>query len=340
MTHKRLIGIAGLSAWIIVGLPSFVYHAGAPSSDWRWIVAFLIFGAAFAADLVRPHFVLLVAESAAAISLILLSCNGYEGTLLVVSAMQLGPRLNRVSGATWVLIQTFVLSVGVAIRLNPRSALVLGPPYLGFQLLAFFVFHIMAREITTRIDLDAANAELRALQQILADSSRMAERLRIAHELHDALGHRLTVLTLNLEALLQSTQGATKARVEACQSLTLQPLITAVPRPRVHLEVAEGVRIFDPEGTHILFRCVQEIMTNAARHSGAENLWILIEQEGESVRLRAHDDGRGSDGRNDGFGLRGMRERIERAGGEIHFSTQPGRGFGVTAMLPVRTGAV
>jgi signal transduction histidine kinase len=365
MTHKRLIGIAGLSAWIIVGLPSFVYHAGAPSSDWRWIVAFLIFGAAFAADLVRPHFVLLVAESAAAISLILLSCNGYEGTLLVVSAMQLGPRLNRVSGVTWVLIQTFVLSVGVAIRLNPRSALVLGPPYLGFQLLAFFVFHIMAREITTRIDLDAANAELRALQQILADSSRMAERLRIAHELHDALGHRLTVLTLNLEALLQSTQGAIKARVEACQSLTrqllgdvreivadsktaeglsvaqaLQTLITAVPRPRVHLEVAEGMRIFDPEGTHILFRCVQEIMTNAARHSGAENLWILIEQDGESVRLRAHDDGRGSDGRNDGFGLRGMRERIERAGGEIHFSTQPGRGFGVTAMLPVRIGAV
>lgn len=364
MTDKRVIGIAGLSAWLMVGLPSFIYHAGAPSSDWRWIAAFLIFGAAFAVELVRPHLLLLAAESAAAISLILLSCNGYEGTLLVVAAMQLGRRLDRVRGVAWIVVQTLALSLVLATRVSPRAALALGPPYLGFQLLAFFVFHIMAAEIAARRQLAAANLELKALQQILAESSRMAERLRISHELHDALGHRLTALTLNLEALLQSTQGAIRTRVETCQSLArqllgdvreivadaktregvpvaqaLRTLITGVPQPRIHLEVDAGVRIFDAEGTHILFRCVQEIMTNAARHSGAENLWIVIEQDGEGVHLRAHDDGRGSDGGSDGFGLRGMRERIEKAGGQIQFSTQPGRGFGVTAQLPVRSGA-
>src|SRR5262249_54718045 len=134
MTPKRLIGIAGLSAWVMVGLPSFVYHAGAPSSDWRWTVAFLTFGLAFTVDFVRPHFALLVAESAAAILLILLSCNGYEGTLLVVLAMQLGPRLRRMPGVMWVLIQTLALTIGVAMRMSPKAALVLGPPYLGFQL--------------------------------------------------------------------------------------------------------------------------------------------------------------------------------------------------------------
>ena len=80
-------------------------------------------------------------------------------------------------------------------------------------------------------------------------------------------------------------------------------------------------------------------VTNAARHSGAENLWVAIERDGETLRIRAHDDGRGSDGANDGFGLRGMRERVESAGGELRIVTQPGRGFDVTALLPIGGGA-
>src|SRR5205085_6089479 len=106
--------------------------------------------------------------------------------------------------------------------------------------------------------------------EILADSSRMAERLRITHELHDALGHRLTALALNLEAALQRTEGPAQANLETAQSLArqllgdvreivadsqgrdgvqlahaLQALVSSVPRPLVHLEVAEGLRIAD-----------------------------------------------------------------------------------------------
>ena len=53
----------------------------------------------------------------------------------------------------------------------------------------------------------------------------------------------------------------------------------------------------------------------------------------------AHDDGRGGEGARDGFGLRGMRERLERAGGGLRIASEPGRGFGVTAVLPIRPGA-
>jgi signal transduction histidine kinase len=87
-------------------------------------------------------------------------------------------------------------------------------------------------------------------------------------------------------------------------------------------------------------RCTQEIVTNAARHSNAENLWIVIQRDGEAFRIEAHDDGRGTDGAGDGFGLRGMRQRVERAGGQLLIATQPGRGFAVTAMLPGRGGAL
>jgi signal transduction histidine kinase len=365
MTPSRLIGIAGLIVWLMVGLPAFIHHAWAPPPDVRWVLAFVLFGILFAADLRQPRLLLVAGEAGAALALVLLRCNGYEGTLLALVAMQLGTRLDRWAGVLWISAQTLLLGAAVAFQMNPRAAWLLAPPYLGFQLVAFFTFHIMAREVAARGALATANAELRAVQEILADSSRIAERLRIAHELHDALGHRLTALTLNLEAALQRTQGPARTNVETAQSLArelladvreivadsrtrdgvhvahaLQTLVSAVPRPRVHLEIAESLRIADPERAHILLRCTQEIVTNAARHSQAENLWIVIERDGEAFRIGAHDDGRGSDGASDGFGLRGMRERVERAGGELHIATQPGRGFDVTAMLPVRSGAV
>jgi signal transduction histidine kinase len=229
---------------------------------------------------------------------------------------------------------------------------------------AFFVFNAMAREVAARAQLVAANAELRAVQHILADGGRMAERLRIAQELHDALGHRLTALSLNLEAALQRTEGPAHASVETAQSLArqllgdvrdivaqsrardgvnlseaLHELVGAVPRPHIHLDVAEGLRIADPERAHILLRCTQEIVTNAARHSGADNLWISIKSDGEAFSIQAHDDGRGSASAGGGYGIQGMRERLEKAGGQVHIATQPGRGFDVTALLPVRSGA-
>ncbi|HXO21291.1 MAG TPA: histidine kinase [Thermoanaerobaculia bacterium] len=364
MTPSRLIGIAGLVVWLMVGLPAFLYHAGAPPPDPRWILAFLLFGALFAADLRHPRLLLVAGECIAALALVLLRCKGYEGTLLALAAMQLGTRLDRVAGILWIAVQSLLLGAAISIQMNPRAAWLVAPPYLGFQLVAFFTSYVMAREAAARGALAAANAELRAVQEILADSSRMAERLRIAHELHDALGHRLTALTLNLEAALQRTEGPAKTNVETAQSLArellgdvrqivadswardgvhvahaLQALASSVPRPRVHLEVAEGLRVADPERAHILLRCTQEIVTNAARHSDAENLWIVIAREGEAFRIGAHDDGRGSGGAHDGFGLRGMRERVEGAGGELRIATQPGGGFDVTAILPMPSGA-
>jgi len=364
MTQSRLIAIAGLLALGMVGLPAFIYHAGPPPSDWRWLVAFAAFGSAFAADLRRPRLVLLLVESAAAIALVLLRCNGYEGTLLAVIAMQLGARTGRRAGLLWVGAQSLLLIGATAIQVSPKAALLLAPPYLGFQLVALFTFDFMAREIAARAALAAANTELRAMQEILADSSRMAERLRIAHELHDALGHRLTTLTLNLEAAMQLTQGPSRAHVETSRAMArqllaevreivadsaardgvqlaeaLQTLASAVPRPAVHLEIADGLRLADPERAHILLRCAQEIVTNAARHSDAENLWIVIRREDGAILIKAHDDGRGSERSDGGFGLRGMRERVERVGGGLRIDTRPGRGFDVTAWLPVRGGA-
>ena len=364
MSQSRLTGIIGLATWLLVALPALLYHLPAGFVDWRWSAVFVSFGALFALDLRRPHLLLLGLASATALALVLLRCNGYEGALLGLVAMQLGTRVSRATGIAWILGQSLLLGVADAISFNTRSAWLLLPPYLALQLVAFFVFNALAREGAARAALAASNAELRGVGQILADSSRMAERLRIAQELHDALGHHLTALSLNLEAALQLTQGAAHASIATAQGLArrllsdvreivaasrardgvnladaLQTLVDAVPRPRIHLDIPADLRTPDPERAHTLLRCAQEMVTNAARHSDAHNLWICVRCEAETLRIEARDDGRGSAGTDGGFGIRGMRERIAQAGGELRVVTQPGRGFAVTALLPVRGGA-
>jgi signal transduction histidine kinase len=364
MSQSRLIGIIALLTWLMVGLPGLLYHLPEGFADWRWVATLVAFGAVFALDLRRPHLLLLGLAAVAALALVLLRCNGYEGVLLALVAMQLGRRVGRATGVAWILLQTALLAVADALQFSPRSAALLVPPYLGFQLVAYFVFDAMTREVAVRSALAVSNAELRGVGQILADSGRMAERLRIAQELHDALGHHLTALSLNLEAALQLTQGTAHASVATAQALArrllsdvrgivaesraldgvdlgeaLQTLVGVVPRPRIHLDIPAGLRTSDPERAHTLLRCAQEMVTNAARHSQAENLWICVRSEGDTLRIEARDDGRGSASADGGFGIRGMRERLAQAGGELRVVSRPGHGFTVTALVPLRSGA-
>src|SRR5207253_3984095 len=100
-------------------------------------------------------------------------------------ALQLGGRIGRRAGLLVVLAQSVALGAAVALHWNAQAALLLAPPYLGFQLLAFFAAEGMER--------------LEAARELQAENSRLEERLRISRELHDRLGHHLTALNLNLE---------------------------------------------------------------------------------------------------------------------------------------------
>lgn len=351
----------GTIVWLAVGAYVVILGADSAARFATWAIAFAAFGAGllFSASRERPSLPMLVVQVAAVMTLVLTLCNGYEGTLLVIVAMQLGGVLPRRTALLWIVAQTLLLAVCIGIHWSPRPAMMLAPPYLGFQLLAFLAFDALARESIARDELAASNAELRALQNIVADSSRIAERLRISRELHDAIGHHLTALLLNLEAALQKSSGSAREHVSAAQSLarqllqevrdivaamseaggidveqTLQSLTAGLPRPHVHLAVEPRMTIDNPERARIIVRCAQEIVTNAARHSGAQNLWIAIDREGDAVRIRAHDDGCGGEVVPEGFGLRAMRERVEGAGGELHIVTRPGLGYDVTALVP------
>ncbi|HWM94317.1 MAG TPA: histidine kinase [Thermoanaerobaculia bacterium] len=360
----------GLAAWLMVGLPVMTHPHESPAVLLVWTFAWFLFAAAFwttSGEREIPRWAdlgLLGLQAACVMALVLTLCDGFEGALLVLVAMQLASRVDRRTGLLWIAVQTVLLCAAITIHWSLRPALMLAPPYLGFQILAFLAFEALDREARGRQELARINAELRSTRELLAHGSRMAERLRIAGELHDALGHHLVALSLNLEVAAQQSQGEAREQVRISQSLArlmltdvseivdtlrkeeafdlrraLTSMAAEIPRPRVHLVFPDGPDDFaveDAELAHLLLRCCQEIATNAAKHAQAENLWLELVREGDSVGVRARDDGRGSERVEDGRGLTGMRQRLEQAGGRLEIATGPGLGFAVAALVPLR----
>jgi signal transduction histidine kinase len=80
---------------------------------------------------------------------------------------------------------------------------------------------------------------------------------------------------------------------------------------------------------------VQEIVTNAVRHSGARNLWVTLGTDDQTLDIAARDDGAGTDHVRFGNGLRGIRERVEGVRGSMEVSSMRSRGFSVHVRLPL-----
>jgi len=204
-------------------------------------------------------------------------------------------------------------------------------------------------------ELAEAHTRLRATSTLLEDQSRATERLRIARDLHDVVGHQLTALTLELEvaghlAEPPAANHVTRARAIARSLLTavrdavdelrdespdlhasLAEVVADLPRPEVHLMVEDDLAVDQARATTIV-RCVQELVTNAIRHTEARHLWIEVTADDDRLVLAAHDDGVGRREVTLGNGLRGIRERAEALGGTAEF--RGGSGFPVEVRVP------
>ncbi len=242
-----------------------------------------------------------------------------------------------------------------------HTAFVVSMVYIsGWQIFAFAVGYLASSERRSRIELEQRNRDLVATQQMLSDSSRIAERTQISRELHDTLGHSLTVLNVNLELASHLTEGEAadaiaKARTVARMLLAdvrevvhslgderaidlrgaLTTLVADAHSPAIHLSVPEDLNLDDPAKAHAIFRCIQEAITNAVRHARARNLWIVLTQSVDRVTLRITDDGAGRSALHEGHGLKGMRARLDEVGGQLQMHTSPGHGFTIEAWVPV-----
>jgi signal transduction histidine kinase len=204
--------------------------------------------------------------------------------------------------------------------------------------------------------LEQAHAELEDAQLRLAQTSRADERLRISRDLHDLVGHQLSALAVNLEAAAHLVDDRAREPVEQARRLAkelladvrrvvgqlrepvtglrlaLQDMAAAIPRPAVHLTVADDLPDLDDETSEAVVRCVQEILTNAVRHSRAENVWLDVTSPAGGLVVAARDDGRGAAQIVPGYGLTGMRERVHALGGQLEVDGS--HGFRVRVVLP------
>ncbi len=230
----------------------------------------------------------------------------------------------------------------------------------SFQLFAIGAAWAMAGAERARDELAQVNAELLATRSLLAESARDQERLRLSRELHDVAGHKLTALKLNLAvaardpALAGSGVVATSARLadellgdirgvvaqmRAHDGMDLrgaiEQLAAPLPHPRVHVSVDPGATVERAEQAAAIVRAVQEALTNAARHSGAANVWIRLRRDGDRLDLEVRDDGRGGTPLRFGNGLSGMRERLRAVDGDVEVSRADGGGVALHAWLRV-----
>jgi len=355
----RAINFVAWLTWLMVGIPSvsweLQHHTLGTPRALEWLAAYVLFIIFYALH-DRHRVWSVAAQTVVALGCCFLQPIGFQPILLVIIAGQLG-RLPVPVALPWIIAQTIVMSFS----LNKGSeTLAVVIAFFAFQIFGLLMARIASKEAVARQQLAEANAELRVATELLDMNSRTAERLRIARDLHDLLGHHLAALSINLEVARHLTEGEAREQVEKSQAVTrlllsdvrdvvsrmredepvdltaaVQSLSDVIKQPALHFELSPGLALKDAAVAQIALRAVQEIVTNSVRHSGARNLWLKLASVDNMLTIDSRDDGCGTDAVRFGNGLRGMRERVEEARGSIEVSSMRGNGFNVAVRLPL-----
>jgi signal transduction histidine kinase len=384
VNHIRMLRYAACVAYLCVGVPLSTSWASERLVELDrsnlalllWSACYVVFGAVYwllTRNLgSRRYWALkllgLTVMTGAALAIGWYSHSGLSALLMVVISVVLPWLLPLQLGVAWMVLQNLALVPVFASFPEFESgmagigkALLQVGLYLGTSALMFVTSMIASQQAEERERQRQLNSELRATRALLAESSRIAERMRIARELHDLVGHHLTALSLNLEVASHLADGQSGEHVRRAQTIAkhlltdvrevvselrqddaldltqaLASLVEGLPALRVHLDLPPRFAVEDPRRAQVVLRCVQEIVTNAVRHAGARNLWLRFERTADGeLRLEARDDGRGAGEFSPGNGLSGMRERLAELGGRLDITTGSRQGFALSAWLPL-----
>ena len=223
------------------------------------------------------------------------------------------------------------------------------------------------------LQLGQVNLQLQEYAATVEQETLLNERKRLAREIHDTLAYTLTNLTMMLEAAklmvnkkdekvlyehleqarLQAAEGLTEIHralnalrpvnlSEVTGLLAIQHLINTIAKAtqvKIELDLGNAPLYLGDEADLVAYRFVQEGITNALRHGHATGISISFSLVGNMVHIQIKDNGIGVDGLKEGYGLAGMRERIERLGGVLEISSNSGFGFRLLAKIPIKGAA-
>jgi signal transduction histidine kinase len=243
---------------------------------------------------------------------------------------------------------------------------------ITFGMAAGFVFiiaftQLAQRERQAREQLQRANAQLSEYSSRVERLATSRERNRLAREVHDSLGHYLTVINVQLEIvskLMQSdparaAEATAKAKELASEGLSEVRRSVAALRPSplddqplpdalqnlirdtrdaglvVTFSQTGSVRPLGPEIETLVYRATQESLTNIRKHAHASTVEVSLAFESNAVRLRLRDNGFGRRNSIDSVGLIGLRERVAALNGSFRAENDPAGGFVVEVTLPL-----
>lgn len=232
---------------------------------------------------------------------------------------------------------------------------------LGLMLLLASLLRLFSE---VSVEAQRARDQLAASLETEKEMVLARERARAAGDLHDGLGHRLTAVGFLLDAALQQRHSTPETSWELVRearfatSEALQEMRTWVralhPLPLedlsdtqafrtladrfqgtdLDIDVDTDVATMTPQQALVVYRCVQEGLTNVVRHSGASRARLLIRQENSAVHVELTDDGQGRGDAGDGFGLAGLRRRVEGLGGNVDSGDLSDGGHRLSVTVP------
>jgi len=250
------------------------------------------------------------------------------------------------------------------------------PPANDALALAGWLLAVAIAAEATRFRSERA-AATRASRQIDQRRRQSEERLRVARDLHDVIGHNISLINVQASmgldlmdsqpeqarAALSAIKSASKEALEELRTM-LTPLrgdddaaprapapgldrlpelikVTRAAGLTVEVEIA-GTAPPLPAAVHLAaYRIIQESLTNVARHAGRARATVRVTYDDADVHLEIDDDGTAPSGARSavgtGSGITGMRERATALGGDLSAGFRPGGGFRVSARIPVRS---
>ena len=272
------------------------------------------------------------------------------------------------------LIATVILPIGL--RYSTWETALLNGFIISTAILFVVVFsqfrlnehHAREKAEGLAIQLEAANRRLAEYASQAEELAATQERNRLAREIHDNLGHYLTIVNVQIEAAkvtLESDpilalgaldkaqdlarKGLASVR-ESVSALRVSPVVNR-PLSEAIEELVEETQIsgiitkFDVLGEPqlinekialSLYRAAQEGLTNVRKHAHASRVDVELDfSHPDKIRLSVRDDGAGAADTSSGFGLVGIRERVHLLGGEFKVETQTGSGFCLEVIVPV-----
>src|SRR6266404_4322257 len=226
---------------------------------------------------------------------------------------------------------------------------------------------VAASEREARTELAEANQRLRDHASQVEELAKTKERNRLAREIHDSLGHYLTVVNVQIaaaqtllahdqpraldhlckaqlltqEGLAEIRRSVAALRASPIESRPLAEALAMLVEQRneadlsVSLTVEGTRRSLTPQANLTLYRTAQEALTNVEKHARANGVELHLDFSRQHlVRLSIKDDGVGSDKSEGGFGLLGVRERVQILNGLVRVRTEVGQGFELEVELP------